>query len=61
MSEPVGAELERNARAARAKARRSAALRTGGFLAGLVVLVVVVNGFAHGAFLTPASISRSAR
>jgi ribose/xylose/arabinose/galactoside ABC-type transport system permease subunit len=61
MSEPVGAELERNARAARAKARRSAALRTGGFLAGLVVLVVVVNGFAHGAFLTPGNLTNVLR
>jgi ribose/xylose/arabinose/galactoside ABC-type transport system permease subunit len=61
VSEPVQAELERNAIAARAKARRAATLRTVGFLAGLGVLVVVINAFAHGSFLTPGNLTNVLR
>jgi ribose/xylose/arabinose/galactoside ABC-type transport system permease subunit len=61
VSAPIVAELERNAQLARAKANRGLALRAAGLALGLLGLVVVVNFFAHGSFLTPGNLTNVLR
>jgi ribose/xylose/arabinose/galactoside ABC-type transport system permease subunit len=58
---PRAVDLERNAELARSKANRALWLRMAGLAAGFVVLVVVVNVFAHGAFLTPGNLTNVLR
>jgi ribose/xylose/arabinose/galactoside ABC-type transport system permease subunit len=44
------------ASAATAKKRRASALRTAGLVAGLVVLLGILNGLTHGDFLAPGNV-----
>jgi len=57
----VTAELAASADVARAGARRMALLRTGGAIAALVVVVILVNVFSHGSFLTPGNLTNVLR
>ncbi|GAC1303986.1 MAG: ABC transporter permease [Vulcanimicrobiaceae bacterium] len=57
----VEARLAESADVARAAARRTALLRTGGAIAAFVVVVVVVNAFSHGSFLTPGNLTNVLR
>jgi ribose/xylose/arabinose/galactoside ABC-type transport system permease subunit len=57
----VEAKLTDHADAAIAASRRAAALRTGGALAGLVIVVVVVDVLTHGDFLTTGNITNVLR
>ena len=59
--EKVEAALVASADATRAKARRMALLRTGGAIAALAVVVVLVNVFSHGSFLTPGNLTNVLR
>ena len=59
--ENVEAALVASADATQAKARRTALLRTGGALAALAVVVVLVNVFSHGSFLTPGNLTNVLR
>lgn len=59
--ENVEAALVASADATQAKARRTALVRTGGALAALVVVVVLVNVFSHGSFLTPGNLTNVLR
>ncbi len=58
---PVAADLERSAEAARKKANRARWVQTGGLVGGLLALVVVINFFAHGSFLTPGNLTNVLR
>ena len=55
----VKAELERSAEALRGSARRVFWLRAGGMAALLLAVVVAINVFSHGAFLTPENLTNS--
>ena len=59
--ENVEAALVASADETSAKARRTALLRTGGALAALAVVVVLVNVFSHGSFLTPGNLTNVLR
>ena len=55
------AALEASGSVARAKQRRNAMLRTGGAVAAVAVVVIVVNVFSHGSFLTPGNLTNVLR
>ncbi|MBD5655254.1 MAG: ABC transporter permease [Candidatus Eremiobacteraeota bacterium] len=55
------ADLEASAEHARAKQNRKVALRIGVALAALVVVVVAINAFSHGSFLTPGNLTNVLR
>jgi ribose/xylose/arabinose/galactoside ABC-type transport system permease subunit len=57
----VQAKVEEHAEAARAKAGRAALIRTGAVVVGLLVLVVVVNVFTSGHFLTAGNLTNVLR
>ncbi len=57
----VKAQLEASAERARGRAQRAQWLRMGGALAGLIVVVTLVNLFSHGAFLTAANLTNVLR
>jgi ribose/xylose/arabinose/galactoside ABC-type transport system permease subunit len=57
----VKAALERSSDAAIARARRNLAIRTGALVGGLIVVVVVINAFSNGAFLTPGNLTNVLR
>ena len=59
--ENVEAALVASADATQAKARRTALLRTGGAVATLAVVVVLVNVFSHGSFLTAGNLTNVLR
>jgi ribose/xylose/arabinose/galactoside ABC-type transport system permease subunit len=59
--ENVEAALVASADATQAKARRTALLRTGGAVAALAVVVVLVNVFSHGSFLTAGNLTNVLR
>ena len=58
---PLAADLERSAALARARKNRSLLVRTAALAGGLIVLVVVINVFAHGTFLTPGNLTNVLR
>ncbi|MGP6159250.1 MAG: ABC transporter permease [Vulcanimicrobiaceae bacterium] len=55
------ATLEASAGDARAKANRNAALRFGGVAVALAAVVIVINVFSHGSFLTPGNLTNVLR
>jgi len=57
----VEAALVASAEDVRRKARNVAFARTGGALAALVLVIVAVNVFSHGAFLTPGNLTNVLR
>ena len=57
----VEAKLATHAGEAMARARRNAALRSGGALAALLVVIVIVNALTHGDFLTAGNITNVLR
>lgn len=57
----VEAALVASAEDVRAKAQRTALLRTGGAIAALVIVVIAVNAFSHGSFLTPGNLTNVLR
>jgi ribose/xylose/arabinose/galactoside ABC-type transport system permease subunit len=57
----VKAALEAGAEEVRARRARRTALRTGGSIAAFLVVVVLVNVFSHGAFLTPGNLTNVLR
>jgi ribose/xylose/arabinose/galactoside ABC-type transport system permease subunit len=57
----VKAELERSAELVRAQGRRTLAIRTGSLAGGLIVVLVVINWFSHGTFLTPDNLTNVLR
>jgi len=57
---PLAADLERSRRSS-GRAERSLLLRTAALAGGLIVLVVVINVFAHGTFLTPGNLTNVLR
>jgi len=61
MAHDVQAALEASSDAARAKANRGLVIRTGAVVLGLLIVVVAVNGFSHGTFLTPGNLTNVLR
>lgn len=59
--ERVETEVSASADAALAAAQRRRLLRTAGAVVAFVVIVGVVNGFSHGAFLTPGNLTNVLR
>ncbi|HMD01967.1 MAG TPA: ABC transporter permease [Candidatus Baltobacteraceae bacterium] len=57
----VQAALEASSDDARARAQRSLLIRAAAALGGLIAVVVIVNLFAHGAFLTPGNLTNVLR
>ncbi len=57
----VKAALEASAGDAQAKANRALALRTGGGIVALVIVVVAINVFSHGSFLTAVNLTNVLR
>lgn len=57
----VKAALEASAGDARAKRNRALALRAAGALAALLVVVVALDAFSHGSFLTPVNLTNVLR
>ncbi len=60
-AEHVKAELEASAGSVRAKQQRTRLVRTAGALVALVVVVILVNAFSHGSFLTPGNLTNVLR
>ncbi len=57
----VKAALEASAQDARAKQQRRLVLRTAGGIVALVVVVIAINVFSHGSFLTPGNLTNVLR
>lgn len=57
----VKAALEASAEDARAKQQRRLVLRTAGGIVALVVVVIAINVFSHGSFLTPGNLTNVLR
>jgi len=57
----VKAALEAGSSDVRARQRRSAMLRTGGAILALLVVVIVINVFSHGSFLTAGNLTNVLR
>jgi len=60
-TEAVKEQLAASADVARAAAGRTALLRTGGAILTLIVVVIAVNVFSHGSFLTPGNLTNVLR
>jgi ribose/xylose/arabinose/galactoside ABC-type transport system permease subunit len=57
----VKAALERSSEEAIARARRTLAIRSAALVGGLIVVVMVINFFSNGAFLTPGNLTNVLR